>query len=111
MNSSMMNKLIACVPKLNANPGESDSKMNIFSSIERTFMRLQFPTLFLTGSLFLNNALGGTTTTAAPKTERELIDILQSTASPDKKALACKRLTLYGTKAAVPALAQSSQSF
>ena len=37
--------------------------------------------------------------------ERDLIRILQSDAPPQDKAIPCKQLAIYGTKAAVPALA------
>jgi HEAT repeat protein len=37
--------------------------------------------------------------------ERELIAVLQSDAAPAEKAITCKRLAVYGTKNAVPALA------
>ena len=37
--------------------------------------------------------------------ERELIAILQSSAPPQEKALTCKRLAVYGSEDAVPALA------
>ncbi len=47
---------------------------------------------------------------AGPKTppaekERQLIAVLQGDAPPADKAIACKRLAIYGTKKAVPALA------
>ncbi len=42
---------------------------------------------------------------AADLPERPLIDILQSDASPADKAITCKRLAVYGTAEAVPALA------
>ena len=37
--------------------------------------------------------------------ERQLISVLQSDSPPQDKAMACKRLAIYGGKAAVPALA------
>jgi HEAT repeat protein len=37
--------------------------------------------------------------------ERELINVLRSDAPPEEKAMACKRLVIYGSAAAVPALA------
>ncbi len=44
---------------------------------------------------------------AAPDTakERELIALLKSDAAPGEKALACKRLAIYGSREAVPVLA------
>ncbi len=43
--------------------------------------------------------------TAGDEQERQLIGVLQSDAPPQEKAIACKRLALCGTAAAVPALA------
>src|SRR2546423_9152801 len=37
--------------------------------------------------------------------QRELIRMLKSNAPPEEKAIACKRLAIYGGKEAVPALA------
>jgi HEAT repeat protein len=42
---------------------------------------------------------------ASQEKERQLISILQSDAPPQEKAITCKRLAIYGTGAAVPALA------
>jgi len=42
---------------------------------------------------------------AANDRERKFISVLQSDAPPQNKAMACKQLAIYGTKAAVPALA------
>ena len=42
---------------------------------------------------------------AADAKQRELIGVLQSNAPKADKAIACKRLAIYGTEAAVPALA------
>ncbi len=44
-------------------------------------------------------------TKSAEATQRELIDVLKSDAPPQDKAIACKKLAIYGTKDAVPALA------
>ena len=46
-----------------------------------------------------------TTTGIASDKERELIAILKSKAPPEEKAIACKRLAIYGSSQAVPALA------
>ena len=43
--------------------------------------------------------------TAAQK-EHQIIQVLKSKAAPAEKALACKQLAVYGSKAAVPALAK-----
>lgn len=45
------------------------------------------------------------TPAAAPDRERKLIAVLQSDAPPQDKAITCKRLAIYGTAEAVPALA------
>src|SRR6059058_3964291 len=42
----------------------------------------------------------------AAEKERELIAVLNSTAPPGDKAIACKQLVVYGTDAAVPTLAK-----
>src|SRR5436305_914569 len=42
---------------------------------------------------------------AARDKERPLIAVLQSNAPPQEKAITCKKLAVYGSKAAVPALA------
>ena len=42
---------------------------------------------------------------AADEKERQLIDVLQSDSPPQDKAITCKRLAIFGTKDAVPALA------
>ena len=41
---------------------------------------------------------------ANPPDERQLIELLQSDAPPQEKAITCKRLAVFGTKDAVPAL-------
>ncbi len=41
----------------------------------------------------------------AAEKQRQLIGVLQSDAPPAEKAITCKHLAIYGTKAAVPALA------
>jgi HEAT repeat protein len=57
-------------------------------------------------------AAGGWTRTAAgeekvsaAEREQKLIAVLQSDAAPEEKAMTCKRLAVYGSKDAVPALA------
>ena len=42
---------------------------------------------------------------AAAEKQRQLIGVLQSDAPPAEKAITCKHLAIYGTRAAVPALA------
>lgn len=51
------------------------------------------------------SALSATSSTTAAEKEREYITVLQSSASPAEKAITCKRLAVYGSPAAVPALA------
>ena len=43
---------------------------------------------------------------SAQQTQRTLIEVLQSDAAPQDKAITCKRLAIYGGKDAVPALAK-----
>ncbi len=45
------------------------------------------------------------TATSAKEQERALIQVLRSDAPPGEKAIACKKLAIYGTGEAVPALA------
>ncbi|MEI7947134.1 MAG: family 16 glycoside hydrolase [bacterium] len=63
-------------------------------------------TLFLTLMVCLM-ATNSITAADKPEENREkgLIAVLQSNASPQEKAITCKRLAIYGTKDAVPALA------
>jgi len=42
---------------------------------------------------------------SAAEKQRQLIAVLQSSAAPAEKAITCKKLAIYGTKEAVPALA------
>jgi HEAT repeat protein len=50
-------------------------------------------------------AYAGETTNSAKEQERALIQVLQSDAPPGEKAITCKKLAIYGTDQAVPALA------
>jgi len=50
-------------------------------------------------------AAGRASAAAPDDREQKLIDILKSDAPPQDKAIPCKQLAVYGTKAAVPALA------
>jgi HEAT repeat protein len=55
---------------------------------------------------FTSNLAGGADAAgSATEKERSLIAVLQSSAPPAEKAITCKRLAVYGTDAAVPALA------
>lgn len=51
-------------------------------------------------------ALLASSAMAAGEQEQKLIDVLESNAPPAQKAVPCKQLAIYGTKAAVPALAK-----
>ena len=60
-------------------------------------------------ALIITASPGGaapSTNASSTKKEQELIRLLNSDAAPAEKALACKELTVYGTKASVPALAR-----
>jgi HEAT repeat protein len=41
---------------------------------------------------------------SSPPQERDLLQVLQSNAAPEEKAITCKRLAIYGSEASVPAL-------
>src|SRR4051812_22508481 len=64
--------------------------------------------LLLGLTLFVSNmpAAEKTSGSASKYKEADLIKVLQSSAAPEDKAIACKRLAVYGTKEAVPALAR-----
>jgi len=67
---------------------------------------MAFATLsFAAFGLATNAARGADPAKSTGDKERELIAVLQSGAAPAEKAITCKRLTVYGTDAAVPALA------
>ena len=53
----------------------------------------------------IGNAPADTTKGTPAEKQRQLIALLKSDAKPAEKAVACKRLAVYGTKDAVPALA------
>ena len=50
-------------------------------------------------------AYAGETASSAKEQERALIQVLRSDAPPGEKAITCKKLAIYGTDEAVPALA------
>ena len=67
-------------------------------------------TAFLSSLLILISVWGPSSTNAqnnesAREKERKLINILNSDAPPEDKAVPCKQLAIYGSKDAVPALA------
>jgi HEAT repeat protein len=64
--------------------------------------------LLLGLALFISNTPAAEKTTGpVPKyKEADLIKVLQSNAAPEEKAITCKRLAVWGTKEAVPALAR-----
>ena len=89
-------------------------KFQLRNSLVRASQKLTCtPTPILTWaftalSLFIawsGPACAGETASSAPEQERALIQVLQSDAPPGQKALACKKLAIYGTDKAVPALA------
>lgn len=59
-------------------------------------------------ALFLAAAAPRPVLAASP--QPELIELLRSQAAPSEKAIACKKLAIYGTKDAVPALAPLLQN-
>ena len=61
-------------------------------------------TLAVAAGLPVPFARAATAQSSADK-QRELIAVLQSDAPPGEKAITCKKLAVYGTKDAVPALA------
>lgn len=67
----------------------------------------QFAVLAVTGVLLTWGAFGlrAADGQSAAEKERQLIGILTTGATPAEKAITCKRLAIYGTKNAVPALA------
>jgi HEAT repeat protein len=69
-------------------------------------MKFQFPKSFLllVSTALALSAYAGDTPTSAKEQERALIQILQSDAAPADKAITCKKLAIYGTDEAVPAL-------
>jgi HEAT repeat protein len=64
-------------------------------------MKTLLPALCVTGLTLMLPA----TTPGAPETTRELVGIIESDASVEKKAIACRNLGEFGTPDAVPALA------
>ena len=63
-------------------------------------------TIFLGCALVCLLGLGRPASAATdPAMDRELIALLKSDASPGDKAVACKRLAVYGSAEAVPVLA------
>jgi hypothetical protein len=58
-----------------------------------------------TADISIGNAPEDMTMGSPAEKQRQLIAILKSDAKPAEKAVACKRLAVYGTKEAVPALA------
>src|SRR6266542_3611964 len=63
-------------------------------------------TLHASADVSIGNAPADKTTGSPAEKQRQLIAILNSNSTkPEEKAVACKRLAVYGTKDAVPALA------
>jgi HEAT repeat protein len=61
--------------------------------------------IFAVSSALPLSAYAADTASSSKEQERALIRILQSNAAPDEKGIACKKLTVYGSDEAVPALA------
>jgi len=61
--------------------------------------------VLLIAAVVLAAVIGQDCASAAGQKERELISVLQSDAPAAEKAITCKRLAIYGTQDAVPALA------
>ncbi len=100
-----MNKRIVCAPRRFVNPGvfKADMKPNLIIRPAPWIVSLALLTIAVASA-----ATAGTAamTNSPAEKERQLIAVLNSKAPPSEKALACKKLTIYGTKAAVPALAR-----
>src|SRR5437899_249320 len=76
------------------------------------FMRCAVVSVLLMASAFcaiadvsIGNAPADTTKGTSAERQKALIAILKSDAKPQEKAVACKRLAVYGDKEAVPFLA------
>src|SRR5437879_5371632 len=61
--------------------------------------------LVLVSLLLAGEVSAAESKSASEQKERELIKVLQSNAAPEEKAITCKKLAVYGTGEAVPALA------
>jgi HEAT repeat protein len=68
-------------------------------------MKFQIPQILAVLIALAVPARAGDTTGSAQEQEQALIQLLRSDAPPDQKAIACKKLAIYGSEAAVPSLA------
>ena len=117
MSSSAMTRPTGCAPRRCVNPGGSNMVTTLHS-----YRRYRSSVIFaichwlsaisasaLVLSLFIAASPAGAAAAAAEPAsvakERAQISLLQSNAPPAEKAIVCKQLAIYGTKAAVPALA------
>ena len=102
-----MNKRIGYAPKPSVNPGafEFHMKLNLIIRPAALWIMVLLALVTVTLAPTANAGTTNSTSLAAQK-ERQLIALLNSNAPPSEKALACKQLTIYGTEAAVPALAR-----
>src|SRR4051794_2103484 len=105
-----MNKPTACARKRSANPGGFEPLHTLPETMKRMTMKLFTATCLATfGLLVLSNpgtlAFGAAPAANSAEKERGYIAVLQSNAPPAEKAITCKRLAVYGSEAAVPALA------
>src|SRR5437879_825429 len=98
-----------CVQKRSANRGGFEMKTLFRDSMKGNFMDPRSPSKISTLILLCISLAAPAVAVAGkgPETnkERELIQVLQSGAPPEAKAVTCKKLAVYGTKDAVPALA------
>jgi len=69
-----------------------------------SFTKLVVPGLVIAVSLAVSQAPAADAESSQEK-QRKLISVLQSDAPPQDKAITCKKLAIYGTQEAVPALA------
>ena len=103
-----MNRRIGCDQKRCANPGGFDP-LNHHLLLKMTMSLRNIRSIWratLTAALLVASALPTRAAQAgAPPKESDLLAVLQSNAAPGEKAMACKRLAIYGSEASVPALA------
>src|SRR5579862_8226042 len=102
-----MKKPTGSVPKPFVNPGESKFPP-MHSLTKRMIMTFapRFISLSFVVAAAISAPLFSTPANAAePPKEQDLIGVLQSDSPPQDKAITCKKLAVYGSKEAVPALA------
>src|SRR5258706_7645289 len=112
MSSSTTNRPTGCVQRPCANPGGFEATTFTKKFMKSPLIRnLAMVGVFALAALramadvSIGNAPPDTIKGSPAEKQRQLIAILKSDAKPAEKAVACKRLAVYGTKDAVPALA------